>query len=128
MEIPAWMQAAADELAEQAVGTPEAAEQLLELADVLLPLEYVPMFGEFLEAASDALLEVAVDRAREAWLRAQDEEARKARQEARQPFTAAARRRRSRPWRARRRLRQHPGLGNAVRRAAESGMGGNSDE
>ena len=52
MNVPKWMQTLADELAEAAVGTPEAAEALIALGDVLLPLERVPGIGPVLEVGS----------------------------------------------------------------------------
>lgn len=126
IQIPAWLQAAADELAEAAVGTPEAAERLIALADVLLPLELVPVVGEYLEVASDALLRVGVEKARAAWEEAQQEEARKARVEARAPFLAAAVSHQRLPLVVRRRGVRWPTLAIPLRDRPNPGSGADS--
>ena len=86
------IQRVADDLAEAAVGTDEAADRLLAIADALIPLDDIPVVGGALEELSDLLLEHAVDVARQAWLDAQDEERRRERIERRQsdPFRKAA--------------------------------------
>jgi len=86
------IQRVADDLAEAAVGTDEAADRLLAIADALIPLDDIPVVGGALEELSDLLLEHAVDVARQAWLDAQDEEERRNRIAERQadPFRRAA--------------------------------------
>jgi len=111
MNVPKWMQTLADELAEAAVGTPEAAEALIALGDVLLPLERVPGIGPVLEVGSDIALRLVVEWARDAWVSAQDEDSRKARLEERDPFVRAAEGRMA----AGRRLRRARVLGFGVR-------------